>query len=167
MSENTVPQLMPSPMSILASRLKANDWMVRQAVEGLADEEWRQPIAGANPMLWVLGHIVAYRRRMMEAAGLEADAPDDEALFTRGSSGEPPTHVAPDSLLERLADYSRRLVEKLAGMSEEEAAEKTEIVTPDRSPDRIRVLFFFYFHETYHVGQLGLLRRQLGHDRIV
>jgi hypothetical protein len=57
------------------------------------------------------------------------------------------------------------LADRLAALTPEEAAVPWEHPFPDGSQDVGGAASFFHFHEVYHLGQLGLLRRMLGKER--
>ena len=54
--------------------------------------------------------------------------------------------------------------ELFPNITDEAAAEPAAQPMPDGSDTVAGVLHFLHFHETYHLGQLGLLRRMNGLD---
>jgi uncharacterized damage-inducible protein DinB len=129
--------------------------------DGLSAAEARVPPApGANCMTWVVAHIVAYRDQALER--LHARLPDAGAYarFGRGSAPLAPEEAVDwEALLVAAATRHAALDAALEGASEARLAEQDE-----RGRSLADTLRFMQFHESYHVGQAGLLRRVAGHE---
>jgi uncharacterized damage-inducible protein DinB len=131
-------------------------------VKGLSHEDSMvQPPAGGNCLNWVAAHIVASRGAILDLLG---EAPvwdtDRNDRFKRGSR---PVQDTKDSLPfdSIVADFRRsqeRIQAGLARLSDEELLEKRG---DDTLADK---LHFLQFHEAYHIGQAGLLRRMAGKE---
>lgn len=119
------------------------------------------PHPGGNCMNWVLGHILVSRNDLLQILG-EAPVGDPLELkrYERGS--KPLTGADKALLLEKLMEYLQdsqfRLTNKLDKITEEELAETKNRRTVAES------LAGFHFHEAYHCGQVGLLRRLAGKE---
>ena len=131
-------------------------------VKGLSHEDSMvQPPAGGNCLNWVAAHIVASRGAILDLLG-EAQVWDTDRndRFKRGSR---PVQDTKDSLPfdSIVADFRRsqeRIQAGLARLSDEELLEKRG---DDTFADK---LHFLQFHEAYHIGQAGLLRRMAGKE---
>ena len=131
-------------------------------VKGLSHEDSMvQPPAGGNCLNWVAAHIVASRGAILDLLG-EAQVWDTDRndRFKRGSR---PVQDTKDSLPfdSIVADFRRsqeRIQAGLARLSDEELIEKRG---DDTLADK---LHFLQFHEAYHIGQAGLLRRMAGKE---
>ncbi len=119
-----------------------------------------RPAAGGNSINWLVGHILVYRDRLHELLGLPPAWPaslGDPAPYRRGEDGtlaEP----APLAALHTALDASQQaLVSRIARLTPQRLAE--------RASDTMTVaeqVGFLGFHEGYHAGQVGVLRRLLG-----
>jgi len=67
-----------------------------------------------------------------------------------------------DDLLAYWVAVSAHLSDGLALLPDEALAEPMPMRFPIEGDTRLSVLAFFVQHDSYHVGQLALLRRQLG-----
>jgi uncharacterized damage-inducible protein DinB len=131
-------------------------------VKGLSHEDSMvQPPAGGNCLNWVAAHIVASRGAILDLLG-EAQVWDTDRndRFKRGSR---PVQDTKDSLPfdSIVADFRRsqeRIQAGLARLSDKELLEKRG---DDTLADK---LHFLQFHEAYHIGQAGLLRRMAGKE---
>lgn len=140
--------------------------VLKKNLDGVTHEESLiQPKGGGNCLNWVLGHIVATRDYAIqllnqtpvwdsEVAGVYQRGSDP---LRDGSNAQPFEKIVAD--LER---SQNRLVAGLSRVSEPElsapAADKSAAETVGET------LFVLQFHEAYHAGQTGLLRRMAGHE---
>lgn len=147
--------------------------VVRQVVAlnagGISHEESLiQPSPGGNCMNWVLGHLVAVYDRSREIFDPAGYAPDGSlARYQRGS--EPITGPGDargfDELLALWNDLAKRHEEGLAALTRDDLS-KPAPFSPDGPPregDTVgSLLATIQFHQAYHAGQLGVLRRIAG-----
>jgi hypothetical protein len=121
----------------------------------------------ANCMNWIVGHVVTNRNTLMsllgEAPALEASLAE---RYTRDSQpiGAEDVGVLPlETLVGALESSQERLAAALGGLGPEDM--EREVVGPGGRQTRLgSALFFFYFHDTYHVGQTEILRQASGKD---
>lgn len=136
--------------------------VLKRNLEGLTHEESLiQPERGGNCLNWVVGHIVATRDAALELIHQERIWNQEEANGYR--RGSPPIRdgSGAQSFDKIVRDLDRSQIRLVAGLSEilEEALNKT---AGDQTVGQ--KLFVLQFHEAYHAGQTGLLRRMTGHE---
>jgi uncharacterized damage-inducible protein DinB len=152
----------------LANLFDATNFVVRRQTAGLthADSLVQPPFRG-NCLNWVLGHILISRDNLLET--LEAEPIQSAAarqLYQTNSEAITSDEQAMqlDQLLQEFDRSKQALADALA---QKKADELSAIVDQDRNQsleDRVRG---FHWHETYHVGQLELLRQLAGkNDKI-
>lgn len=149
--------------------LAVNASLMARAVDGLSAEELlRQPGEHGNPILWILGHVIATRGGLLRILGAAWDAPVWTRAFVRGSAPPAAWEYPPVAqMLATLTATDGALAAALETIPPEQwsAASAHAFPVPDRT---LRGdLAFFVFHETYHVGQMGYVRRWLGHSSLV
>jgi uncharacterized damage-inducible protein DinB len=151
----------------LALIFKLNNNLIARSLEGLSDEEaWAQPTGSGNPIAWLLGHLTEARAGMLTEMGMPFTY-GWTRVFQRGSalqdrSGYPTraaietawtaTHAAMRDAFASVA------AERLAGPVTRRPVPGVENLTD--------LIAFCGFHESYHVGQIGFIRKQLGHSSI-
>lgn len=150
---------------------KLNHWIIEKQVEGLSHDQTLLKLPfRANCMNWVLGHLAEHRDWMLRAVDQTTLMPAQDALrYRRGS--EPISDPGEAVALAPLLDYLRRARECLL-VSIEAASTDFLIQTPDtgllmesqRERTRLQRLQGLLWHETYHVGQLEILRQVAGTD---
>lgn len=157
---------MLTPQS-LADAYGRNIGIIKKQAAGLTHEDSvLQPASRGNCLNWVLGHIVDSRNNVLRL--VDAEPALDPAIATRYASGSEPVLTDGDgivSLEELLAALDRSqeaLAAKLAAMTNEES--QREVPFFSRTMPLGEVLFFLYFHETYHTGQTEPLRQLAGTD---
>jgi uncharacterized damage-inducible protein DinB len=157
---------MSTPFADLARRLRFNEKLLAVATEGFTPADWshRPSPEGGNTAHWILGHVTQSRRMMARMLGAEIESAPWEHGFGMNSKPEDTTdYPAPEELARDHAASGARLEELLGALTPERAAAPTKgRPMPDGSRTLGDVLHFLHFHETYHLGQIGLVRRIVG-----
>lgn len=143
--------------------------VINRNVEGVTeDESLVKPQGGGNCLNWVLGHIVVYRGLILTMAGSTPVCPEAQAVPYRRGSSPSDSDVLLDMATLRgyFADSQQRLIPALAMISDEKLASPVPEGL-NRSPLKSSIgdaLIRLHYHEGYHNGQLGLLRRIAGKE---
>ncbi|MCP3915956.1 MAG: DinB family protein [bacterium] len=152
---------------VLRTQAGFTDFAVRKNLEGIGHEDsLRSAGEGGNSMNWVLGHLVNTRSSMLELLGGEpvTDARHGE-LYGRGSGPADTTSdtVALEELL-RLWDASQAaLLARLDACGPSDLERRVpKLFEPENEETVAEQLAAFLFHESYHTGQLGVIRRSVG-----
>lgn len=139
---------------------ESNAWLIHRQLDGLTHEDsLLQPPFEANCLNWVVGHIVSRRNSALQALGRDAIWPDD--VWAKYRTGSDPIREASQAqalsaLLEDLDETGRLLRDALEQASEEDLQ---RIVENDRGTKAAwEHLAGFHWHETYHIGQLDVLK---------
>jgi uncharacterized damage-inducible protein DinB len=132
---------------------------------GVTEEKGREhPMKGASCLNWVLGHVLYVRSLFGPALGIKTEiGPDWAAVYSRGTSGK--VEVGTGATLADLeAHYERSNAAVLARIAELTQVELDKIIDhPAFGPKPLeQYLALLLMHESYHIGQLGILRRGLG-----
>ncbi len=144
-------------------------WLINQQAEGLSHEQMllQLPFRG-NCFNWILGHIVTNRDKVLILLG--EDPFFSEAEVVRYERGSDPvvgveTAVHSKRLLEAVQYSQSKIEAALANIAPEALAAIFDEENKLTVADRINGL---HWHETYHTGQLEILRQLAGtNDRIV
>ncbi len=151
----------------LIQGLERNLGIIRAQTKGLshADSLLQLPFRG-NCLNWVLGHMAANRNTMLQLLGEEVIL--GEASAKRYGYGSEP--VCSDSgdvltleqLLMALEQHQSALTACLNKTNAEELAREVQSFLGTTTLGQL--IFFLYWHETYHVGQPEYLRQLAGKD---
>jgi hypothetical protein len=136
--------------TLLAQQFELNHHVAHVNFEGIMhDESLVHPAPGGNCLNWVLGHVVATRNVLMEILGEPPIwSTADAQPYQRGT--HPPLDAA----------RAIPLADVLAAFDRSQETVRRRL--PSASPDSLAAVAGLSFHESYHLGQCGLLRRLLG-----
>jgi len=147
----------------LAELYEYTNFVINANTDGIGNEEsLAQPHTGGNCMNWVLGHLVCHRNKILGHAGGQPVMDGDP--MTRYDRGSDPIVDDTDAVA-----FERLRTEYLE--SHERLKARFEVMSPDWLAKDAhggktvgQMLAGLMFHEAYHAGQLGVLRRLLGKD---
>jgi uncharacterized damage-inducible protein DinB len=117
----------------------------------------------------VLGHVTRARNQALAVLGQKSLFPMED--FKAYTGEEPFTREAAlplDELRRRFNALQEPLMKAVNGMSPDALATPAPF-SPTGNPDETigSLLAAFAFHEAYHVGQTGILRRVVGKEGVV
>ena len=147
----------------LAGQFDVATNLMRQALSG-ADAEvlHRRPGPESNPMLWMAGHLTLFRCRITRVLGSERQVPWEE-LFRTGAGKRPPSDYPQAAEIGALWDeVSVELDERVRALGASELDAPPRMRMPSTDGTLAGTLALFAFHEGYHIGQLGYLRKWQG-----
>ena len=146
----------------LIHSFKTTHWLITRFAEGLTQKDSvALPPFKANSFNWVLGHILVSRDRALVLVGEKTVLEAEEAgLYETGSEPVGANNaIALERLLDALNDSQTSLVEGLKAVSQEALNTPYGEERDQTVGSRIAGL---HWHETYHVGQLEILRQISG-----
>lgn len=158
--------------TILARLFGLSNSVLEMNLAGVSHEESLvRPAGTGNSINWVLGHILVSRNAVLSLLGIDRIWSDGQSdPYRRGSPGEieadwvAPIESMKADLQRCQASMTRRFGELTAQDLDRPAPAPPGGGQTETIGDR---LLFLHFHETYHAGQIGLLRRLSGHPGAV
>lgn len=162
---------MKSPSAeTLIEMMEWNTGVIQMQTRDLTQaESLIQPPFQGNCLNWVIGHILTSRDTILKLMKLEPVlSPGEMTLYDRGSEPlvNPGVAFELEDLLVKVKVSEERIRQEIDRMGEE----ALQVPTPfGRSNGALGGhIFFLLWHETYHVGQLELLRQLAGkNDKII
>lgn len=141
------------------------DSLFLRALDGMTDESARRKPAATNSPMWIAAHMVVTRSLFLGALGGKADVPWAK-YFQRG--GEHGDSAGWPTLAEVRACWSDVHAAFMAQLEKQTMdGLKAETQVPGLEPTLFGVVGLAAVHDTYHLGQLAMCRRELGLDRLV
>lgn len=145
---------------------------IRRNLDGVSNEEsLHRPQPSGNCINWVVGHVVAARALILTLSGV---TPGDQTLVARYKRGSEPissadTPVDLATLRGLLDDTQQQLIPALAEISDDalSAPIPENLRRPPLSGSVGDALARLSQHESYHSGQIGLLRRLVGKESAI
>jgi uncharacterized damage-inducible protein DinB len=144
------------------------DNLFERALSGVSDEHMRTRIdQRGNSLLWLAGHITTSRYAVARLVGLPDKCPFGE-LFARGTPLKPDEEYPPIKEIEiAFTELSGKLKERFEELMPEDFDKEIAEGYPIARNDVLHALSFLGFHEAYHIGQMGMVRRLLGYEQLV
>ncbi len=147
-------------------------WVVNATLEGIDDDAYYHQIQDAgNCLNWVLGHMVQARNGALVMLGQEPVMPVEIIdRYKRSSDAvtNPAGTISPAELRDAFNRAQEPLLAGLASLKDEMLTEKAPFSPGDSDKETVgSLLAGLAFHEAYHCGQLGLIRRTLGMDGVI
>jgi uncharacterized damage-inducible protein DinB len=146
--------------------------IVRMNVEGLTQaESLIQPQPAGNCLNWVVGHLLAVYDLALPLVGEKPILPD--GALKRYARGSLPLKEAAEArdLSELMSAWDRAIERIDTGLATltVEALDKPTPSSPDNDPNETvrSLLNKICFHQAYHAGQTGMLRRIAGKERAI
>lgn len=141
-------------------------------LDSIPEGDWfRMPTEGVTHVAWQVGHLaMAHFRLCLER--FRGPRPDDESLISKAfiatfgrdsvAAADPNQYPAPADIRAKFDRVYARVLTDVPDITEPEL--DAPPLTPHRlCKTRVECLFWASAHEMLHAGQLGLLRRLLGH----
>jgi hypothetical protein len=159
---------MANDLTAIESMFKANTDIVNRAIADVATDDWfRKPGDDSNHLMWVMGHLIVHRGLTLKLLGGQWDAPW-APLFARGSQrvadDEYPSSEEMKTAWQRV---SADLVPAMSNASADVLANPSAAGAPSFDGKVGGNIAVLAFHDAYHAGQIGYLRKWLGYGQTV
>ncbi len=150
-------------LTTVKGMLNVNAQLFDKVTTAVPAELWlSKPGDNSNHMTWVAGHVVVHRARISKLLGASWSAPW-ENLFVRGAKlEEDAQYPRPEEIQRAWKEVCEKLSASLANVSPETLSKTVASPSPSLDGTVGGLVAFLCFHETYHVGQLGFLKKMLG-----
>ncbi|MEM7357260.1 MAG: DinB family protein, partial [Acidobacteriota bacterium] len=119
--------------------------------------------AGAS-ISWIIGHLLSYRCMVLQACGVDQPNPYEETFSYEApaTGGENYPDIA--ELRAAWSEIHDKVREMLSGLSDEQILAQSELPSPTGGGTLLDGLSFLVWHESYHIGTIGMLRVQFGYQ---
>ena len=152
------------PELLATARIYAtSEHMLTRLVGDFTPEDWlaRDPV-GHTP-LWVVGHLATYRKKVAAMVGAPQPEAPWEAAFLKGTApADVPADLDVQAVLASFRASHAAILGRWEALTAVAMAEPYGRTLPDGTDTIGGAIGFMAWHETYHLGQLGLLRRLAG-----
>jgi uncharacterized damage-inducible protein DinB len=156
-----------SELQLFRQQARMAHQVVRLNIEGLTHEESLiQPRAGGNCLNWIVGHLVWVYAGALPM--LQQEPPIAQGPLSRYARGAPPLRDPAEArdfaeLVAAWDEATRRVEAGLADLPADMLSRPAPHSPEDDPNETIRsLLATICFHQAYHAGQTGVLRRVIG-----
>jgi uncharacterized damage-inducible protein DinB len=169
MATATVTPAVAGEIEILVRQTRATHGVLRRNVEGLTQEDsLNQPQPGGNCLNWVVGHLLSTYDSVLPALGQEPVLGTNTLKRYERGSAELYDAGEAKPLTDLLAawDEAAKRMEAGLGTLTAQRMDTPAPFSPTNNPkETVRsLLATVAFHQAYHAGQTGLLRRMAGRE---
>jgi hypothetical protein len=152
-------------VALLSEQFTVGTNMFQTAIAGVdGDALWRRPGPHSNPMVWIAGHLTQFRCRAVRAMGGDRPVPWEDLFRTGSTLHQPDAYPRIGEIAALWKDVSGELVDRFGRLTPAELDAPPVFRAPSTDGTLAGALVLFAFHEGYHVGQLGYLRKWLGYS---
>lgn len=148
--------------SSVAAQFELTYRVIGVNLDGVTHEESvLHPQGGGSSINWILGHLVVSRNSILKLLGEGPVWTDDQCeTYARGADlpVDAGSYLPFDEIRAALRESQERLFPKMSALPDEAG------VIPSFEGSILSKLLFLQFHEAYHVGQLGAVRRWVGKE---
>jgi hypothetical protein len=144
----------------LAEILKLNTRLFNNALDGVDEKTMAIRIDGRLSSIGFIAiHMLDARFFLAKIVGAEAVHPFKEMFDAIESIDDIETYPDPAEIRKAWDDVSSALLERIESLKEADLAQAAPIDFPVDDKTALGGIAFLLKHESYHLGQLGLLRR--------
>ena len=149
----------------LADIFRMNTRLFRNCLAGLTDEQAAErPSRSTNNAAYIAAHVVEARSFLLKMLGGTQPSPIWADLADARKIDEVRRFPPLAEMLDAWTRVSHGLRDRIAAMTaaELDAAVQSPFPLPVSDPSAIGLLTFFAQHDSYHIGQLAMLRKHAG-----
>lgn len=147
----------------LLELLALNTTLLRNALDGMSEQDAVRRVEGANPAGFLAAHVVDARYFLADLLHAPLPNPLTAVLGTAQSADDVTDLPTPGTILRAWDVISPHLARVIAGAEADQLARPSPQAFPVTDPSLLAGIAFLMQHESYHIGQIALLRRQLGY----
>jgi uncharacterized damage-inducible protein DinB len=150
-------------LPLIAEMLRLNSRLFHNCLDGLTDEQARQrPSDACNSAVFVAAHLVESRHYILKVLGAERENPLERYTGGWKSIEQITEWPALDAIRTAWTAVSAALGDRLAAITPAELDAPITTQMPLETRTTLGMLTFLVQHDSYHVGQLSLLRKYSG-----
>lgn len=141
---------------------QGNSLFLKGILAGLNDEDMLLSTGQSNTIGWILGHITLTRAQILQRLNVECDVEDSEKIFDRGAEKRKDTKMGVEETYNKYASRGEKIATTLNSLSDDDLKRNLDIQLPGGKNDVETFLSFLAWHETFHLGQIDLIKAANG-----
>jgi len=154
----------------MSKQFALHNRLFNNVLEGIADASGNMRLNDqVNHLQWIAGHLTDTRYKFAPMFGLQANYPHTN-LFTDPTQPPPNNRAIDESIaypalsetLQYWNELSTPFADAVAAITNEQAEAELPFGTPIGGKTLIGLLAFLTSHESYHIGQMSIIRKALG-----
>jgi len=146
----------------LAAILSLNQRLLLSSLDGMSDEAARVRAGHGNSAAFIAVHLVDARLYLLKAVGGDMPHPFGDRLLAVNTIDDMTWYPSLDQIREAWKAVSARLETALADLTAEDLTRASPARFPIADSTLVGMIAFLTQHDSYHIGQVSLLRRLTG-----
>jgi hypothetical protein len=152
----------------IAGLLDISTNLYTKALAGVGREAFvTRPSGSTNSLVWIAGHVLQSRVRLRRLVGEQIEMPWPEIFGPGGPLADTSRYPAAAELVGRWRDESDALARRLDVLDPADLAAPPGMRVPSHDGTLLGAVAFAAYHEAYHAGQMGYLRKWHGLSPLV
>ncbi len=158
-------------VEVLRHSFRTTQQVLRMNLQDITHEESLVPPPAGNCLNWIVGHLLCVYNEVLPFVGQQPVMPKE--LLQRYGRGTPPLQDAREALplsdmLASCEEAANRFDAGLASLTPERLDAPAPFSPSQNPKETVRsLLTLVAFHQAYHVGQTGIMRRIVGKPRAI
>lgn len=141
---------------------QGNTFYLKGMLTGLSDQDMLLSTGESNTIGWILGHITLTRAQILQRLNVDCQIEDSEKMFDRGAEKRKDTNMSLEETLNKYAARGEKIAAALSSLSDDDLKKNLDIQLPGGKNDVETFLSFLAWHETFHLGQIDLIKAAAG-----
>lgn len=141
---------------------RGNTLFLMTILKNLNDDDMMLSTGESNTIGWILGHINHSRGTILQRLKEEVEIREIEKNFERGTKKNKEIKVSLDETLNDFKSRGEKIVSTIEKFSDEDFRKDVGIELPGGKSDVEAMLSFLTWHETFHIGQIDLIKAACG-----
>lgn len=150
----------------IARNYQKNTGFLQYLLNGLTDEDMLARTGQSNTIGWILGHLILYRGKTLQLLKIPCEIHESEKAFERGVEKNIELKIDAAKALEDMMSRGEQLVERILELDETDLQRTLDVSFPGGKNDLGSGLSFAAWHETFHIGQIDLIKVAVGMEGI-
>ena len=150
----------------IARNYQKNTGFLQYLLNGLTDDDMLARTGQSNTIGWIVGHLILYRGKTLQLLKIPCEIQESESAFERGVEKNVELKINVEQSLKDLMSRGEQLVNRILELDETDLQHTLEVSLPGGKNDLASHLSFAAWHETFHIGQIDLIKVAVGMEGI-
>jgi uncharacterized damage-inducible protein DinB len=146
----------------LALTFRRNTACFTAMLKECGDEIFQLKTGESNSIGWITGHMILYRGKIVERLKKISVIEETERKFERGAEKKNKDEIDFEKALKEFSCRGEEIASAIDRLTDEQLNTILDIEIPGEIPDLANYLSRLAWHETFHLGQIDLIKAASG-----
>ena len=154
---------MNSMIKPILESYRFSNFIINKVLDDISNEDAVKRIRNGegSSISWIVGHLIDYRSQSLNLLSSESQREFKE-IFSDASASDGSNYPSLTELKEKWNNQHNVIESTFANISDEQLSallKKDDAVHNEKTV--LSVIIFYMWHEAYHIGALGMIRKEL------